>query len=431
MTSKSQLKNLLLYNINDTFNSLYFFRNLENEPLNKTSFKKNNLFQKKELNELFIYLGALAALIIIICGSYYLFRKYLEKKLIQEIEQENQYLINLENSSKSSSSKVADHLTSFNNRIITQKIKNYDISIGNQNIMNNSFDYNHEERMENIRKKYGNNMLIKVLINKKIKEVRYNKKLKIEYGDNCTICLNNFYINLMICKTPCEHIFHKECFNKYLKNIKNKDKLLCPNCNQNLLINNKFLKLRLNAQKIKIQRNNEIIKKGDIFDKNEDIKENFNLEVTNKNVEKDNSRDNKDTLIIIKKRKNEQNIFNSKDINENGRNNIYTPKIKLESKNNDIIQNKELENNENIINNLYDKKDLNIKKMKKLIFENIERNAINLYNQNDELNDINKNNPNIFFDENKNNNSFSSDLNSKRDLIINKKNVLDENIKYT
>ena len=30
---------------------------------------------------------------------------------------------------------------------------------------NNSFDYNHEERMEKIRKKYGNKMLIKILIN--------------------------------------------------------------------------------------------------------------------------------------------------------------------------------------------------------------------------------------------------------------------------
>ena len=65
----------------------------------------------------------------------------------------------------------------------------------------------------------------------------------LEYGDNCTICVNNFIDNMEIYRTPCEHIFHKDCFNKYLKKINKKNKLICPNCNQNLLINKKFLKL--------------------------------------------------------------------------------------------------------------------------------------------------------------------------------------------
>ena len=90
------------------------------------------------------------------------------------------------------------------------------------------------------------------------------------------------------------------------------------------------------------------------------------------------------------------------------------------------MQNNELDNNMNMYD-LYNIKEQNTKKTKKIIIENFDKNTATLYNRNNELNDINKSKPNILFNEN--NNSFSNDLNSKRDLIINKNNTLEDNIK--
>ena len=333
---------------------------------------------------------------------------------MQEIEQENQYILNMD-SSNNSSIKESDRPYSFNNRVMP-KSQNYDSELGSQNNYNNSFDYNHEERMENIRKKYGNSLLIKILIKKRIEEVSYNNNYKEEYGDNCTICMNNFVNDIIIYKTPCEHIFHKECFNKFLKNIQNKDKLICPNCNQNLLINKKYLKLRVKAKKIKICKK---------VDKEKII--NYN-EITNKYIEINNNTNNnkEDSFIIIKKVKNKvdkfniisRNIKNIKDINIISPNTVKKNSIyssiddEIKYKRTVILHNKEKgkENIDNIEEN-------NIKN-KKILIQNEN-------NKNDENNikkakiiDSNKKKINILYHKN-NNGSSSNELNSRRDLLIN------------
>ena len=252
MNLQNKIKTKLLYNLNNTYILYNTLRNLANDNKNNNNTKSADEIKKAQLKELYIIIAALVALIILILGGYALYRHFIEKKLIQEIEQENAFLINVENSSRSSSSQENSRPYSFNN--VEPKIQNYDSEIDMQNNHNNSFDFNHEERMEKIRKKYGNSLVIKILLKKKLEEAIYNKTFKDYYGDNCTICMSNFSNNVIIYKTPCEHIFHKECFNRYLKNIKNQDKLICPNCNQNLIINKKYLKLRKKSENNNIEK---------------------------------------------------------------------------------------------------------------------------------------------------------------------------------
>ena len=227
--------------------------------------KQKEELQKRQLNELLMYLIILFGAIILILIGYQVFKKCAKKRAEREIILEYEYYNNYLDSI-SAASQDERNVYSLNGKAMNKyKVSELE-SYNDQN--NNSFDYNHEERMEKIRKKYGNKMLIKILINQQIENVIYNKKLGLEYGDKCTICFNNFIDNLEIYRTPCEHIFHKDCFNKYLKKINKKNKLTCPNCNQNLLLNKKFFKLR------KEIRNNEVNKikvKKDIFDYNKNF----------------------------------------------------------------------------------------------------------------------------------------------------------------
>ena len=266
--------------------------------------KKRKENQKKQLYELFIYIAILLGIIIIILGGYNLYKKYVEKQAMNAINMENRNIINY-NNSISAASQEERQVYSYNAKVNSKYIGS---EIESNNAQNNSFDYNHEERMEKIRKKYGNKMLIKILIKQQIECVIYDKNLGLEYGDICTICVNNFLENIEIYRTPCEHIFHKDCFNKYLKKINKKNKLTCPNCNQNLLINKKFLKLRHEKiKKKKLKKEKETVNNIET-----DKKELSDLEIistNNKNMENFNLEDNtiinknKDIIFILKKRK--------------------------------------------------------------------------------------------------------------------------------
>ena len=422
-----KFKKNLIHNLNNTIYIYNTFRFLENYNNNATRKSKNN-----ELRDLYIYIAALAVVIIIILGGYGLYKKFVENKLIQELEQEYQNIIESESNSKSSSIKEIVQPYSYDG-----KKQNYGSGISSNNIQNNSFDFNHEERMEQIRLKYGNSLLIKILLNKFIEEVIYNTNFKEEYGDNCTICMNNFFNNMAIYKTPCEHIFHKECFRSYLNNIKKKEKLTCPNCNQNLLLNKRYLKLRIKSKKINIEKqDNNKVKESEIeIDDNKEI-ENHNNDITNKNNEKNinNIKDNNNTLIIIKKKKKEEKEFNNNNKNMkeiNMRNNAINKNIfgqinDIDYKNTEILQSKELEDNKNI--GL--KKENKDEKETKNFFDNYESEVFN--NKKDSVINLNiqkdkkllsKKKVNIFLDDNIIHLS-SNELNSQNDFIKNNKNIL-------
>ena len=392
---------------------------------------QQNNSQKNQLTELFIYVGILFGLIVIILGGYAIYKYYLEKQALREILRENQNYNNFLYNSISGASEQERQVYSFNNNNIYNKYKGSEVESYNQ--QNNSFDYNHEERLENIRKKYGNKMLIKILIKQQIEEVIYDKNLGLEYGDNCTICVNNFIENMEIYKTPCEHFFHKDCLNKYLKKLKKKSKLTCPNCNQNLLVNKKFLKLGHENKKIKIKDNKITIKNNNLdnfrYDKKDILFDNSNISTNFKNAKKKNNKENKtilkkdnDEIFIVRKRKVDvtKNVRHSATV-ENKYVNIYSPSKSLN------IKNKQLDNNkkeEEI--SIYDSNnDANEgKKGNELNDKNVSETNIDIFNLNINKDKRNKNDKvknifsNIENEDSKNQNY--KELNSKREFIENK-----------
>ena len=392
---------------------------------------QQNNSQKNQLTELFIYVGILFVLIVIILGGYAIYKYYLEKQALREILRENQNYNNFLYNSISGASEQERQVYSFNNNNIYNKYKGSEVESYNQ--QNNSFDYNHEERLENIRKKYGNKMLIKILIKQQIEEVIYDKNLGLEYGDNCTICVNNFIENMEIYKTPCEHFFHKDCLNKYLKKLKKKSKLTCPNCNQNLLVNKKFLKLRHENKKIKIKDNKITIKNNNLdnfrYDKKDILFDNSNISTNFKNAKKKNNKENKtilkkdnDEIFIVRKRKVDvtKNVRHSATV-ENKYVNIYSPSKSLN------IKNKQLDNNkkEDEISIYDSNNDANEgKKGNELNDKNNSETNIDIFNLNINKDKRNKNDKvknifsNIENEDSKNQNY--KELNSKREFIENK-----------
>ena len=221
------ISNKLLHNYNISLIS-YIFRSLD-ESTSDANNQTSSSNKKQQLKELYIYIAVLAGIIIIILVGYALYRKCVERKVIQSLELEYQELI-------------------------------YNILNSMSSQISSSLQNSQPERLENLRKKYGNRILIKCLLKKQVENIEYTKKLEENFGDKCTICMDGFKIGEIIDKTPCEHLFHIKCFEKYLKGINKKDKLVCPNCNQNLLINKKYIKLRAKQGDLKTQR---IINKED------------------------------------------------------------------------------------------------------------------------------------------------------------------------
>ena len=318
----NSLKNILsinnkrLPNINLSL-ILYIFRKLDEAGGNNQTSSSNN--KSQQLKELYIYIAALVGIIIIILVGYALYRKCVERKVLQSLEQEYQELIyNILNSMSSqiSSSLQNSQPRSYNGN--PNYTNNFDM--GSENI-NSENDY-HEERLENLRKKYGNRILIKCLLKKQIENIEYNKNLEENYGDKCTICMDGFKIGENIYKTPCEHIFHIKCFDKYLKGINKRDKLICPNCNQNLLMNKKFIKLRAQKGEFKNQKIINKVDNGKEIIINNSIKIN-ELNQIEKEKEKDKEKEKAEIVFIKRIARN-----TNREITINKAENIYNP-IKL------------------------------------------------------------------------------------------------------
>ena len=358
-----------------TNNMVYILRQLQyaNSSKNNQTTSNSNA-QNQQLRDLYIFIAILVFTIISILGGYALYRKCVEKKVLQEIEREYQIIImNLLNNNSSQEDKRPH---SYNN-INPAQLRSID-EIDDPNVYN-SLEHNHEERIENIRKKFGNQLVIKCLLKKYIEEIKYTKNFTEEYGDICTICMESFIENALISKTSCEHIFHKKCFDTYLKEIEKKNKLLCPNCNQNLLINKKFLKLRAKNKKNEMKK---IINKKEIKESELNLENDFKNRMsvaTNKNEENIYSNTNNEIIHLKKKAKKENNIIENK-INalKSDNNNIYNPlqirvKKSSESKNDKLTilpYNNKNENQEDyktakrniVIINHIEKKNNNLKK---------------------------------------------------------------------
>ena len=408
-------------------NLVYIYRILQdnNNHIDANQTASDDL-HKKQLRDLYIYIAVLVAIILGILGGYALYKKCVEQRALEEIEREYELMIlNLINSvsSHSSSSQENKRPHSYNSINHNQNLNNIYLEndVDSQNNNNNiSLDNNHEERMENIRRKFGNSVVIKCLLKKQIEEIKYTKNFSVEYGDNCTICMENFVEFEVINRTPCEHIFHKKCFDKYLKGIKGKDKLLCPNCNQNLLINKKFLKLRVKAKRIEVKKDSNKLK---------DIKESeLNLESRNRNSIMTNKNEeyipkNNNEVIFIKKKiirtekkknTNQNNIrslkekngfCNSNTVNKHNQLQI-TVKRNIDNKNEkETILSDDKRNNEDKV--------IERNRKRNIVFMNYHK------KKNSTLkNSMNSNEPKTKF---KNNKINLGDISSERDIIVNRK----------
>ena len=291
----------------------YIYRILEetNSTNTQTTTVKDN--KKQQLRELYIYIAVLAGIIIIILVGYALYRKCVEKQVIAALELEYQQMIY--NILNSMSSHVSSSIENSQPRSDNRNQNYYDdFDMRSDNAISEN-DY-HEERMENIRKKYGNGLMIKCLLKKQVETIEYDKKLEETFGDKCTICMDEFQIGVKIYKTPCEHIFHINCFDKYLKGINKKDKLICPNCNQNLLINKKFMKLRTKKVEVNRRSNNKDDNAKEIIINNSDS----NLENGQEKIDKQKEKERERAEIIYIK-KITKNM--KKEIKDNIEENIY------------------------------------------------------------------------------------------------------------
>ena len=400
---------LYIYNLyNNTFPNLRFLQNSDDEEA-----KKKSEIQKRQLKELFIYISVLAGLIILILALYFLYKKYLERQAREELLRESRNLFNFHNSI-SAVSQEERQVYSFNVKVDNKYIGS---EIESNNPQNNSFDFNHEERLEKIRRKYGNKMLIQILFKDQIEKVIYSKNMGEEYDDNCTICVNNFIDNMEIYRTPCEHIFHKDCLNKYLKKIHKKNKLTCPNCNQNLLVDKKFLKLRKENERLKIKINkkkdnliNNINNMDNIETDKKEILDIYNIATNSKNDKNDiktNLNINKDRneIFIVKKRKkpflNQDEKHAATTDDKNRFFNIYNPNENLSKKNKN--KEKEKDDNEDVLY-IYDSED-NSEENKKENFK-----SLNEDNIDNKKNDIAVLNININKNKDKKRKSFKSQI---------------------
>ena len=85
---------------------------------------------------------------------------------------------------------------------------------------NSSYSINDNNNNKDLLKKH-------YLFKNDLKLIIYNNDM-IKYGEECTICLENFIVNkVRVCLTPCHHIFHFSCLKQYI--LKSND-THCPNC---------------------------------------------------------------------------------------------------------------------------------------------------------------------------------------------------------
>ena len=122
-----------------------------------------------------------------------------------------------------------------------------------------------EEKKEKIIQK------VELFLKEELKPQIFTDKLNIHGCDSCSICCDTFIKGTsQVSITPCSHIFHHECLEKWIKEkITNPH---CPNCMQS------FLEYIDNPMKIKIKKkvgfiNNNLDENKNVSDKNGNIYE--------------------------------------------------------------------------------------------------------------------------------------------------------------
>ena len=118
-----------------------------------------------------------------------------------------------------------------------------------------------EEKLKRKQKEGKINKLFETIL----KPVKFNENRFANVFTECPICIEKFLDECLICVTPCKHIFHYECLNKFVNKSKEKQRLFikCPLCNFD------FLDEKNNDDKLnEINNNNNEVNKNSI-NKNE------------------------------------------------------------------------------------------------------------------------------------------------------------------
>ena len=82
-------------------------------------------------------------------------------------------------------------------------------------------------------KKNNNNEIKQKLLEKKIQTYEINNLIYNDSNNECFICLEPHKNNTCIKINCCNILVHNNCFNKWCKA---KNELLCPLCNQEIII---------------------------------------------------------------------------------------------------------------------------------------------------------------------------------------------------
>ena len=234
---------------------------------------------------------------------------------------------------------------------------------------------------------------INELFKKKLKKIKYLKKLNVNETTACSICLEEFIENKsLVCITPCLHIFHYDCIYNWL--FSENSNCQCPYCNYDLLSN---------KEPTKRHKKQEINNATEKNDKNEN-KSNKKEKIPTK---EDNNKIYNTSERIIKKHKKNKDKNNNNDIkninkNDNNINNNINNKIDNNFENKKENEKDKSPSNENEDNDISFENDFDKIKNNKNIIKNIKQNNEN-NTSNKEKEIKNEIEINIDDDENKNN----------------------------
>ena len=174
--------------------------------------------------------------------------------------------------------------------------------------MENDYRQNIEnERIEKEKKIENNKKILEKLLENELKAKIYDKNLVINDCESCSICIENFECGKSeISITPCKHIFHFNCIQKWI--LDNVLHPKCPNCNFNLLESPTEL-LNINKKNIN-GNNNEVNNNNNDNNHNIDLRRSENISIARIN---NNNLPGSDNVVIAD--------INDNEIVENGGNN--------------------------------------------------------------------------------------------------------------
>ena len=137
-----------------------------------------------------------------------------------------------------------------------------------------------KEEQEKIEKK---KKMLDDFLNNELKSKIFDKKLNFINCDSCSICCDNFIIGQSeVSITPCGHIFHHECIEKWFKEKINNP--YCPNCNY------KFLEYMENPIRIEIKKKNDL-NINELKVSNEKEEKFSKISLVNEEIRKNNTED--------------------------------------------------------------------------------------------------------------------------------------------